>query len=128
MVMKTFFAIMYDFYYKNENKTDAHFVSMFYLAMLITFNINTLLVALNIYYYPRYNFSFYWSIVLLLFTVATLYFIFIHKKRHLQILHDYKTTSKRRKLLHKTLFFLYIVITITFSFYAATLLRSLNLS
>jgi len=126
--MKTFFAIIYNFYYKHEDKTDAHFVSIFYLSLLITFNFMSLLMAIYIYYFPRFNFSFYWIIIFFLVAMGSLYFAFIHRKKHLKILEEYKSKSKWLKFLYKTLLFLYAVASIIIMSYAATLLRALNLS
>lgn len=126
--MKTFFAIIYHFYYKHESKVDAHFTSIFCLSTLITANFYTLLFALKIHYFPRFNFSFYWIILFFLFIMVFLYFVYIHRNKHIKILEDHKCKSKGQKVFYKTLLFLYAVASIVILLYTVNISRALNLS
>ena len=126
--MKTFFAIIYHFYYKHESKSDAHFTSIFCLSTLITSNIYAFLFALKIYYFPRFNFSFYWIIIFFLVIMIFLYFVYIHRKKHIKIFEDYTIKKKSQKVLYKTLLFLYAVASIVILLYAVSISRALNRS
>ena len=126
--MKTFFAIIYHFYYKHESKSDAHFTSIFCLSTLITSNFYALMFALKIYYFPHFTFSLYVIGLFFIFTKVSSYFIYIHKNKHIEIFEDYKTKKKNQKVLYKILLFLYIVSSIIILLYAVNISRILNRS
>ncbi len=126
--MKTFFAIIYNFYLKPEGKNDALFRAVLYVSGLIWFNLFALINVLNVKYFPGLNYSFYWLFILLCVIIACSYFAFIHRKKHLQILEAYNRKSKKRKVFYKVLFFLYVIFSIIIWIYTLVLGRAINLS
>jgi len=126
--MKTFFAIIYNFYFKPEGNTDALFRAVLYVSALIYFNLDALINILNVKYFPGLNYSFYWLFILLCVIIACSYFAFIHGKKHLQILKKYKSKSRQQKIFYKVLFFLYAIFSIIIWIYTAVLVRTLNIS
>jgi len=126
--MKTFFAIIYNFYFKPEGNSDALFRAVLYVSALIYFNLNALINILNIKYFPDLKYSFYWLFIFLCIIIACSYFAFIHGKKHLQILEKYQRKSKQQKIFFKVLFFLYAIFSLIIWIYTLVLGRALNTS
>jgi hypothetical protein len=126
--MKTFFAIIYNFYLKPEGKNDALFRAVLYVSGLIWFNLFALINILNVKYIPGLNYSFYWLFILLCVIIACSYFAFIHRKKHLQILEAYNRKSKQQKTFYKIILFLYAILSLAILIYTAVLIRAINLS
>lgn len=126
--MKTFFAIIYNFYFKHEGNTDALFRTVLYVSALIYFNLNSLINILNVKYFPGLSYRFYWLFILLCIIIGFSYFAFVHGKKHLQILEKYQRKSKQQKVFFKVVFFLYAIFSLIIWVYTLVLGRALNVS
>lgn len=118
--MKMFFAILYNFYYKNEDKFDAHFTALFYISLITSFNIISILYILE-YIFPRFHYGSIEYIVSIIIVFIINYFLLIYKKKHLKIREKYKNLKKKMKILYKILFLLYTLVSIIILFYVIRL-------
>ena len=126
--MRMFFALLYDFYFKNEDKTDAHFTALFIISMLTFMNFHTIVAVFEYIYYPHIQYSTTTLLISLTVFIGINYFIFIHKKKHIRSRERYLNLNKINKRIFKVLFFLYILISIVAWIYIGYQLRILNTS
>ena len=126
--MKIFFAIIYNFYFKNENKLDAQYTALLYFSSLTFMNLHTIVAVFEYIYYPHIQYSTTALLISLTVFIGINYFIYIHKKKYIRLHERYVNLRKSNKRIFKVLFFLYILISVTAWFYMGYQLRILNTS
>lgn len=115
-----FFAILYNFYYKNEDKFDAHFRALFYFSLLVSFNIISIFYILE-HIFPKFHYGSIEYIASIISVFIVNYFLLIHKKKHLKIGEKYIRFKKNIKILYKILFALYAMVSIIILVYVLRL-------
>lgn len=127
MLLNIMFTRFYNMYYKSGEKSDAQYTSILFIGLLLTININSIILFFQLLYFPKVLYSHYWIFALFAIVLINCYFIFVHKGRYKRIVEKYEHNNKRKKLIEWIIIELYILGSFIIWFYLATELRVFHL-
>lgn len=125
MLLNTMFTRFYNMYYKSGEKSDAQYTAVLLIGLLLTINVNSIVLFFQLLYFPKVLYSYFWVFGLFIAILITCYFIFIHKGKYKEIVEKHKDSNK--KYFEWILIGVYIAISIFIWVYLANGLRAFHL-
>ncbi len=121
------FSKLYRFYMLFGEKDLPHFFSTSLMSLLLYFNVAAFINVFEVRFYP--NFQDRISIPIGIAMYVMNYFIFLHKKRYVRILEEYKPSRYLFvKIISVILILTYLIFSIYFWVYTGSQVRALNMN
>ena len=126
--MKIIFVNLCKLYIYFGEKKDAHYTALLLVSLLIFINAYSVLSAIELFLFPEIEYRYYLLFILQIIILILNFYIFIFRKKHVDIIENYK--EKRRKFKYLDIFLTigYIVISVIVWIYLGSQLRELNLN
>lgn len=125
MLLNTMFTRFYNMYYKSGEKSDAQYTAVLLIGLLLTINVNSIVLFFQLLYFPKVLYSYFWVFGLFIAILIICYFIFVHKGNYKEIVKNHKGSNKKH--LEWILIGVYIAISIFIWVYLANELRAFHL-
>lgn len=126
--MKIIFTKICDFYAYFGEKKDAHYTALLLVSLLIFINLYSILSAIEIYFLPQIEYSYYLLFLLQLSILVLNFFLFIYRKKYVEIIKSYKEKRNKYKYFDTFLTILYIVVSVVIWIYLGSELRALKMN
>lgn len=127
-MMKIIFVKICDFYMHFGEKKDAHYTALLLVSLLVFINLYSILSAIELYLYPKIEYRYYWLFILQILILILNFFLFIFRKRHKEIIKNYREKRGKYKYFDTFLTVSYIVVSVVIWIYLGSELRVLNIN
>lgn len=119
------FVVIYRIYWRLGEKELPNYISISVMSICVGFNITSVLTYFEIKYYPYFRNEKDYVFLLLMYVVN--YFIFIYKKRYVNILNSYHEQVSKWKHTYSIIVFMYIIFSFIIWIWLGSRVRALNL-
>ena len=119
-MMKIIFARIYDLYVYFGEKEDAHYTALLLVSFLMFINIYSFISTLELFFFPKVEYSYYPLFIIQLLILVINYFLFIHRDKHKHII---VSQNKRNKYFTSIFTITYFLASIIIWIYLGSQLR-----
>ena len=126
-MMNIFFVKICDFFVYFGEKKDAHYTALLLFSILMFINLYSVISAIELYIYPQLEYRYYLLLVLQITILVINFFVFIYRKKHIEIIKNYREKRSQFKYFDAILTITYIVASATVWIYLGSQLRALNI-